>query len=121
MSVTLNLLAALFAPAADPPPLTDDQVLRVRTLVKNHQDEQRTFKAALGSLQKKLAECYSQYELDEKAAQAIQTEILAVQGKLLKSYHSMQTELRAIVGPERFKVLSARIENALRNPPPPKK
>jgi hypothetical protein len=118
---SLGFLAAMFAPAADPPPLTDEQIARVRNLVKTHQDEQRTLKAALDALQKKLAECYSQYELDEKAAQALQGEVLEVQGKLLKSYHTMQTELRAIVGPERFKILSARIENALRNPPPPKK
>jgi hypothetical protein len=117
VSVTLHLLAALFAPAADPPPLTDDQVVRVRHLVKTHQDEQRTLKAALDGLQKKLAECYANYELDEKVAQILQDEVLDVQGKLLKSYHTMQKELRAIVGPERFKILSARIDNALRNPP----
>ncbi len=52
----------------------------------------------------------------------LQEEILDVQGKLLRSYHSMQKELRSIVGPERFLVLSRRIDNALRNPPPePKK
>ena len=53
---------------------------------------------------------------------ALQDEILDVQGKLLRSYHTMQKELRAIVGPERFLILSTRIDNALRNPPPePKK
>ena len=114
---SISLLAALASPAADPPPLTDEQIARVRTLVKTHQEEQQTLKAALDALQKKLAECYSRYELDETAAEALQGEVLEVQGKLLKSYHKMQTELRAIVGPERFKVLSARIENALRNPP----
>lgn len=114
---SLSLFAALLAPAADPPPLTDEQLVRVRTLVQTHQEEQRTLKAALDVLQKKLAECYKDYELDEKIAEALQGEVLETQGKLLKSYHKMQTELRAIVGPERFKVLSARIENALRNPP----
>ena len=121
MSVTLSLLAVLFAPATDPPPLTDVQIARIRTLVRTHGDEQRTLKADLDAAQRKLAACYSRYELDEAEAQRLQAEVLAVQGKLLKSYHAMQTELRAIVGPERFKVLSARIENALRNPPPPKK
>ena len=118
---SLSLFAALFVPAADPPPLTEEQLVRVRTLVKTHQEEQRALKADLDAAQRKLAECYSRYELDETAAQALQTEVLEVQGKLLKSYHSMQTELRAIVGPERFKVLNARIENAVRNPSPPKK
>lgn len=114
---SLGLLTALFAPAADPPPLTDEQIARVRTLVKTYQEEQRTLKADLDAAQRKLTECYSRYELDEAEAQVLQADVLAVQGKLLKSYHTMQTELRAIVGPERFKVLSARIENALRNPP----
>ena len=118
---SLSLFAALVVPAADPPPLTEEQLVRVRTLVRTHQDEQRTLKAALDALQMKLAECYKEYELDEKVAQALQTEVLEVQGKLLKSYHAMQTELRAIVGPERFKILNARIENAVRNPPPPRK
>jgi Spy/CpxP family protein refolding chaperone len=121
VSVTLNLLAAIFAPAADPPPLTDEQIARVRTLVKTHQDEQRVLRADLDAAQRKLAAVYARYDLDEAKAKALQSEVLEVQRKLLASYHSMQTELRAIVGPERFKVLSARIENAIRNPPTDKK
>lgn len=121
MSGILFLLTALLAPAADPPPLTDGQIVRIRTLVKTHQDEQRTLKADLDAAQRKLAACYSRYELDETEARRVQAEVLAVQGKLLESYHALQTELRAVVGPERFKVLRARIENALRNPPLPKK
>jgi hypothetical protein len=117
---TLNLMAVLLVPA-EPPPLTDEQIMRVRTLVKTHQEEQRTLKANLDTAQRKLAACYAKYDLDEDEAKALQDEVLAVQGKLLKSYHSMQKELRSIVGPERFKVLSTRIDNALRNPPEPKK
>ena len=121
MIATLNLMAALFLPA-EPPPLTDEQIMRVRTLVKTHQEEQRTLKADLDVAQRKLAACYAKYELDEDEAKTLQGEVLAVQGKLLKSYHSMQKELRSIVGPERFQILSKRIDNALRNPPPePKK
>ncbi|HVK12587.1 MAG TPA: hypothetical protein VM597_27810 [Gemmataceae bacterium] len=119
MIATLNLLAALLVPG-EPPPLSDDQLTRVRTLVKTHQEEQRTFKADLDAAQRKLAACYARYELDEDEAKSLQDEVLAVQGKLLRSYHAMQKELRAIVGPERFKVLSARIDNALRHPPQPK-
>jgi hypothetical protein len=118
---TLNLMAALFVPAADPPPLTDEQLTRVRTLVKTYQADQGTLKAKLETAQRKLAACYARYDLDEDEAKTLQDEVLDAQGKLLKSYHAMQKELRSIVGPERFKILSARIENALRNPTEPKK
>ena len=37
--------------------------------MKTHQAEQRILKATLDALQKKLAECYKEYELDEKVAQ----------------------------------------------------
>ena len=121
MIVTLNLMAALLAPAADPPPLTEDQVASVRALVKAHRAEQGELKDRLEAAQRKLAACYARYELDEDEAKALQDEVLDVQGRLLRSYHSMQTGLRSIVGPERFRVLSARIENALRTPPEPKK
>jgi septal ring factor EnvC (AmiA/AmiB activator) len=120
---SLYLFAALaVADAPQPPPLTEEQLTKVRTLVKSHQEEQAKLKAQLEKAQKKLADCYSRYELKEEDVKTLQDEILDVQGKLLKSYHSMQKELRSIVGPERFLVLSRRIDNALRNPPPePKK
>jgi hypothetical protein len=119
------LAAVLAGPGADPqpPPLTEDQLTKVRALVKTYQEEQTALKALLEKAQKKLADCYARYELNEPEVKALQDEILDVQGKLLRSYHAMQKELRAIVGPERFLILSRRIENALRNPPPepPKK
>jgi len=114
----------LSVPAAgtQPPPLTEEQLTKVRTLVKTYQEEQTTLKAQLEKAQKKLADCYSRYELKDDEVKALQDEILEVQGKLLRSYHAMQKELRSIVGPERFLILSRRIDNALRNPPPePKK
>jgi len=121
---SLYLAAVLSVPGADPPapPLSEEQLTKVRTLVKTHQEEQAKLKAQLEKAQQKLADCYSRYELNDDDVKALQDEILEVQGKLLKSYHSMQKELRSIVGPERFKILSRRIDNALRNPPPePKK
>jgi hypothetical protein len=74
-------------------------------------------------LRRELADCYAHYELKEEEVKTLQDEILDVQGILLRSYHSMQKELRVSVGPERFLILSNRIDNALRNPPPqpPKK
>ena len=126
MIASFCLIAILSAPGADPapqpPPLTEEQIIKVRALVKTHIEEQAKLKARLEQAQKKLADCYSRYDLKDDDVTALQTEILEVQGKLLKSYHSMQKELRSIVGPERFQILSKRIDNALRNPPPePKK
>jgi hypothetical protein len=114
---------ALLATAAQPtpPPLTEAQVEKVRALVKTHQQEQATLKTELENAQRKLAECYAKYELDEAQVKKLQAEVLDAQAKLLASYHAMQKELRAIVGPERFAILSKRIDNALRNPPDPKK
>lgn len=126
MIASFCLAAVLAASGADPvpapPPLTAEQITKVRALVKTHQEEQAKLKAQLDKAQKKLADCYARYELKDDEVSALQTEILEVQGALLKSYHSMQKELRSIVGPERFLILSKRIDNALRNPPPePKK
>jgi hypothetical protein len=116
---SLYLVAVLSTLHADPvpPPLTEEQITKVRTLVKTHQEEQTKLKAELEKAQGKLAECYTRYELKDDDVKKWQTEILDVQGKLLTSYHSMQKELRTIVGPERFLILSRRIDNALRNPP----
>jgi chromosome segregation ATPase len=124
MMASFWLAAVLAVPGADPvpPPLSEEQLTKVRALVKTHQEEQAKLKGQLEKAQQKLADCYSRYELKDDDAKELQAEILDVQGKLLRSYHSMQKELRSIVGPERFKVLSRRIDNALRNPPPePKK
>jgi chromosome segregation ATPase len=122
MMASICLLAALAAPAADPvpPPLSEEQVTRVRTLVKTHQQERTDLKARLETAQQKLVDCYARFELDEEQVTKLQAEVLELQGKLLRSYHTMQTELRTIVGAERFKILSKRIDNALR-PPEPKK
>lgn len=115
------LFAVFSVPVADnPPPLNDDQIARVRALVKTHQEEQSTLRVNLETAQKKLSDCYAEFELDDAQVKKLQAEILDVQGKLLGGYHNMQTELRTIVGPERFKILSKRIENAVRGSEPKK-
>ena len=124
MTASFCLAVLLAAPAADPPPppLSAEQLAKVRALVKSHIEEQTKLKGRLDAAQKSLADCYSRYELKDEDVKPLQDEVLDVQGKLLRSYHSMQKELRAIVGPARFLVLSRRIDNALRNPAPePKK
>lgn len=119
MIASFCLAAVLSVSGADvqPPLLTEEQITKVRALVKTAQEEQTSLKAQLEKAQKKLADCYSRYELRDDEVTALQKEVLDVQGKLLKSYHSMQKELRSIVGPERFLILSRRIDNALRNSP----
>jgi hypothetical protein len=109
--------ATLAGDAPAPPPLTEQQIDQVRTLVKRTQAEQARLKGALAKSQEKLAECYTVFELDGTQVDTLQTEIVDLQRKLLASHHSMQTELRTIVGPERFQILSRRISNALRSPP----
>lgn len=103
------------------PPLTDEQLAKVRNLLKSHQDEQPRLKAELDKAQQKLVDLYSSYQLDEDAVKKAQQDVLNAQQKLLHSYHAMQKELRSIVGPERFVILSRRIDQALRIPPESKK
>lgn len=123
MSASLCLMALFVAqaPGLPPPPLTEEQLTLVRSLVKTHQEEQSTLKKKLEKAQRSLADCYARYELKNEQIATLQGEVLEAQGKLLRDYDSMQKELRKIVGPERFRILSRRIDNALRNPPEPKK
>lgn len=123
--VAVALLAAAtittFVLAEDaPPPLTTKQLDQVRELVRRTQTEQARLKSAMAETQEKLAGCYAVFELDEKQVTALQQEIVELQRKLLASHHTMQKELRTLVGPERFKILNRRIENALRSPSPAK-
>jgi hypothetical protein len=116
----IPLFLLLTTLAADPPPLTAQQLDQVRTLVQRTQTEQAVARKSLLEAQEDLARCYADYELDQKRVGELQAEILGQQKRLLDTHHRMQTELRAIVGAERFQVLSRRIENALRSPPPEK-
>jgi|GEM_PF-4121636 len=120
----IAFVLVLTALAADEPrsapSLTAQQVQQVRALVQRTQSEQAAAKKSLLAAQEDLARCYADYELDQKRVDELQTRILAQQRKLLDTHHRLQTELRNIVDAERFKVLSRRIENALRDPPPEK-
>ncbi len=110
--------SATSAEQAPPPPLTAEQLGQIRTLVQRTQAEQSRLKAALAVAQEKLAGCYASYELDEPRVVKLEQEILEHQKSLLASHHAMQKELRALVGPERFRILSRRIENVLKSPKP---
>lgn len=112
-------LAVADEPKVTPPPLTADQVTKVRTLVQQTQADHAAARQALAEAQADLAHCYARYELDEKEVSRLQSVILGEQQKLLESHHRMQKELRSIVGAERFVILSKRIENVLKSPPEP--
>lgn len=121
---SLCLVFVLIVPGADrpPPPLAEEQLTKVRTLARTYIEEQTKLKDQLDKAQKKLADCYSQYDLKDDEVKVVHEEIFEVQKQLLLSYHSMQKELRSLVGPERFRFLNQRIDNALRSAPPePKK
>lgn len=107
----------------EPPPLTEEQTRRIKKLVEETQAESARLKALLEQRQKELARHYAEYELDEKAVQKLEAEILDAQRQTLANYHKMQVELRTIVGKERFLMLKQRIDRILAPPAdkPPEK
>jgi hypothetical protein len=105
------------AKAPEVSPLTPEQHTRIRDLVQSTQARNTELNSALAVKQRELAAAYESFELDVSRVERLQGEILELQRQLLANYHRLQVELRALVGPERFAVLSARINNALRNPP----
>ena len=110
-------LALAQAGKPDPPPLTEEQQAKVRKLATETQKEAARLKALLDERQKELAAVYSKYELDEKRATKLETEILDIQRKMLANYRKMQVELRTLVGEERFNLLRRRLDNMLKTPP----
>jgi hypothetical protein len=118
MSALLLIVATFAADDAAPPPLTSEQLEAVRALVQRTQAEQTAARKALVTAQEELARCYAAYDLDLKQVEKLHAEIIDQQRKLLASHHRLHTELRMIVSGPRFEILSRRIENALRNPPP---
>jgi hypothetical protein len=112
-----GLLAAGQAPAANPSPLTEDQLVRLRELVRTTQTKAERLRNALADRERQLAEKYAQFDLDAVGAQKLQGEIVDIQKQLLANYHALQVELRQIVGPERFALLKQRLDNVLRPKP----
>jgi hypothetical protein len=119
----IPLIAWLLASASAPlfaqpepaplPPLTERQIIQVRELVQATQSRITFLQARLNERQRDLARVYAQYDLDETQARKLQEEIIELQRQLLSGHHRMQTELRTIVGRERFDFLRARLEQAL--------
>jgi len=100
-----------------PPPLTEEQQRKLQTLVAETQRKSAQLKKDLDGKQQALADKYADFQLDDKAVQKLQTEVLDLQKQLLDNYHRLHVELRTIVGPERFAVLRKRLDNILGVPP----
>ncbi len=110
------MVAALMVAAEDsapPPTLTSTQLARVRELVRMTQDQSSLLQARLSERQRALARLYAQFELDGRAAQELQDEIIELQRQLLANHHQMQVEVRKVVGKERFEILRRRLERVL--------
>lgn len=118
MFLVLSLLLIVSAAATSddrpaPPPYTEEQLKQLRELVRTTREEGARLQGQLEERQRDLAELYNQYELNERAAQQLQLEIVDLQRQLLANHHKMQKELRAIVSKERFTVLSQRLNRAM--------
>ena len=110
-SLFLSVLLAAQAPA-DPSPLTDEQITKLRTLVRETQERSAALTTELDAKERELGQIYGEYQLDERRASALEAEIVELQRRKLANYHRMHVELRTIVGKERFDVLKQRLRQA---------
>lgn len=119
-SVLLPVLLLLGqAGKPSPSPLTEEQRTRLQELVRTTQKQAVLLKAQLDERQRALARLYADYELDERAVESLEAEIVDLQRRLLANYHKMQVELRSVVGRERFLTLKQRLDRVLAEPPKP--
>jgi hypothetical protein len=113
--MTAMFLALLLAQAPDKPaapPLTEEQITRLRMLVRDSQEKATALTGELEAKERELARLYGEYELNERLATALEAEIVELQRQKLLHYHRMHVELRTIVGKERFDVLKQRLRQA---------
>jgi len=96
-----------------PAPLNEEQVKQLRALMYATQTTATTLQGQLDEKQRELAKVYAQYELNQRQALRLQTEIMELQKQLLANHHKLQVELRSIVGEERFEMLRLRILSSL--------
>jgi Spy/CpxP family protein refolding chaperone len=104
----------LLAQETPPPaaaPLTEQQLQKIRPVIRGTQAETARAQTRLGECQRELAALYAHYELDEAAARKLQDEIVELQRQLLTAHHRMQKALRAVVTAEQFERLRRRLEN----------
>jgi hypothetical protein len=111
-----SLLALATSTRAEPPPLTEDQRVRIGKLANETKQEADRLKTLLDQRQRELADVYAQYKLDEEKATKLEAGILDVQRQMLANHRKMQVELRTLVGEERFNLLRKRLDNMLKTP-----
>jgi hypothetical protein len=119
MTEALCLAAALALAQPEkpaPPPLTEEQRTKIGKLANDTQKEAGRLKGLLEERQKELAAVYARYELDEKRAMKLETEILDLQRQMLANYRKMQVELRTLIGEDRFTILKQRLDRFLQPP-----
>ena len=113
-SALLAVVLLLGQAAAQPeaPPLTDEQLSRLRLLLKNTQAKEGEIKAALDAKERELGQLYYEYDLQVRKVTLLEKDIVELHRQKLDNYHKMQAELRAIMGKERFDILRQRLRLA---------
>jgi hypothetical protein len=106
------LLAQAPADRPAPPPLSEEQVTRLRDLIRQTQERTTALTAQLEAKERELAGIYGEFQLDQARAAAVEAEIVELQRQKLANYHRMQVELRTIVDKERFDALKQRLRLA---------
>jgi predicted NACHT family NTPase len=112
-SFVTAVLLLVQAERPTPAPLNEEQVKQLRALMYTTQTTAATLQGQLDEKQRELAKVYAQYELNQRQALRLQSEIMELQKQLLANHHKLQVELRSIVGQERFEMLRLRVLNSL--------
>jgi len=99
--------------------MTDEQIGKVRVLVRTTQAQQASLKDLLAEEQAKLSQCYTSFELDDEKIEKSHASITELEHKLLLTHLHMQRELRKIVSPEIFQQLVKRVKTFLDKSIPP--
>lgn len=94
----------------EPPPLSEEARTRISNLARETQENSARLKSSLERNQQELARIYAEYDLDERQATKLETEIIEQQRQLLANYRRMQVELRQSVTKERFAILKRRLD-----------
>lgn len=82
--------------------LTPQQRTRLTALMNEMEEKMRQLLTRLHEQRMQLAQLYEQYDIDERAAQRLQSNIRQIQGEILKIHHEHQKQLRKILDPDQF-------------------
>lgn len=82
--------------------LTPQQRTRLTALMNEMEGKMRQLLTRLHEQRMQLAQLYEHYDIDERAAQRLQSNIRQIQGEILKIHHEHQTQLRKILDRDQF-------------------